>query len=176
MLTGGPGSGKTTLINLLKKEGYPCFEEASRKYIQMGKAEGKDDFFAEDPLTFSQLIWKDRKEQFFLASEMIEGNDKGHLVFFDRGLADVTAYLRHTKSPQNNWEKELSKYPYDKVFSIAPVASIYQKDDSRMETFQEALLLHQAIKESYHELGPLIEVPFLTPEDRMKFILKHCNE
>ena len=45
-----------------------------------------------------------------------------------------------------------------------------------METFQEALLLHQAIKESYHELGPLINVPFLTPEERMKFILKHCNE
>ena len=82
MLTGGPGSGKTTLINLLKKEGYPCFEEASRKYIQMGKAEGKDDFFAEDPLTFSQLIWKDRKEQFFLASEMIVGNDKMVILFF----------------------------------------------------------------------------------------------
>ena len=107
---------------------------------------------------------------------MIVGKDKNHLVFFDRGLADVTAYLRHTKSPQNNWEKELSKYPYDKVFSIAPVASIYQKDDSRMESFQEALSLHQAVKESYLELGPLIEVPFLTPEERMKFILKHCHE
>ena len=81
-----------------------------------------------------------------------------------------------TKSPQNNWEKELSKYPYDKVFSIAPVASIYQKDDSRMESFQEALSLHQAVKESYLELGPVIEVPFLTPEERMKFILKHCHE
>lgn len=142
----------------------------------MGKADGKDNFFAEDPLAFSQLIWKDRKEQYRLACEMIVGKDKNHLVFFDRGLADVTAYLRHTKSPQNNWEKELSKYPYDKVFSIAPVESIYQKDDSRMESFQEALSLHQAVKESYLELGPLIEVPFLSPEERMKFILKHCHE
>ena len=141
----------------------------------MGKAEGKDNFFAEDPLAFSQLIWNARKEQFSLANEMIVGNGKGGLIFFDRGLADVTAYLRHTKSPQNNWEKELSKYPYDKVFSIAPVASIYQKDESRMESFQEALSLHQAIEESYRELGPLINVPFLTPEERMKFILKHCH-
>ena len=140
----------------------------------MGKAEGKDNFFAEDPLAFSQLIWKDRKEQFRLASEMIVGKDKNHLVFFDRGLADVTAYLRHTKSPQNNWE-ELSKYPYDKVFDCSCCVHL-SKDDSRMETFQEALSLHQAVKESYLELGPLIEVPFLTPEERMKFILKHCHE
>jgi predicted ATPase len=142
----------------------------------MGKAEGKDNFFAEDPLAFSQLIWKDRKEQFHLANEMIAGNKRGHLIFFDRGLADVTAYLRHTNSPQNNWEKELSQYPYDKVFSIAPVAAIYHKDESRMESFQEALSLHQVVKESYEELGPLIEVPFLTPEERMRFILKHCDE
>lgn len=142
----------------------------------MGKAEGKDNFFTEDPLTFSKLIWNERKEQFRLADNIIASNDKGHFIFFDRGLADVTAYLRHTKSPQTNWEKELIGYPYDKVFSIAPVASIYQKDESRMESFLEALSLHQAVKESYQELGPIIEVPFLTPEERIEFILKHCNE
>lgn len=142
----------------------------------MGKAEGKDNFFAEDPLAFSKLIWNERKEQFRLADDIISSKDNVPLIFFDRGLADVTAYLRHTRTPQSNWEKELSQYPYDKVFSIAPVASIYQKDESRMESYQEALSLHQAVKESYQELGPLIEVPFLTPEERMKFILKHCNE
>ena len=141
----------------------------------MGKAEGKDNFFAEDPLAFSKLIWNERKEQFRLAEDIVLGNDQSHFIFFDRGLADVTAYLRHTKSPQSHWEKELSQYPYDKVFSIAPVASIYQTDESRMESFQEALSLHQAVKESYQELGPVIEVPFLTPKERMEFILNHCH-
>ena len=142
----------------------------------MGKTEGKHNFFAENPLAFSKLIWNDRKEQFRLAEDIYANNDKSHLIFYDRGLADVTAYLRHTKSPQSNWEKQLAKYPYDKVFSIAPVASIYQKDESRMESFLEALSLHQVVKESYQELGPLIEVPFLTPQERLKFILKHSNE
>ena len=62
----------------------------------MGKAEGKDNFFAEDPLAFSQLIWKDRKEQFHLANEMIVGNKRGHLIFFDRGLADVTRFYQRS--------------------------------------------------------------------------------
>ncbi|PTM01424.1 MAG: ATPase, partial [Candidatus Arcticimaribacter sp.] len=30
VISGGPGSGKTTLINLLKERGYICFEEISR--------------------------------------------------------------------------------------------------------------------------------------------------
>lgn len=98
------------------------------------------------------------------------------MAFFDRGLADVTAYLRHTKAPQLNWEKDLKKHPYDLVFCIAPVADIYQKDESRMESFQEALSLHKAVQKNYEELGLLIEVPFLSPEDRVDFILKHCNE
>ena len=142
----------------------------------MGKAEGKENFFAEDPLAFSQLIWNDRKEQFFQAEDIIAKNDKEHMIFFDRGLADVTTYLRHTNAPQKNWEMELQKYPYDLVFTIAPVAEIYQKDESRMESFDEALSLHQAVKESYQELGPIIEVPFLTPEERMAYILKKCRE
>ncbi len=142
----------------------------------MGKAEGKDNFFAEDPLAFSQLIWSDRKEQFRLAENIIVDNDKGQLIFYDRGLADVTAYLRHTKAPQKNWEKELEKHPYDLVFSIAPVAEIYQKDESRMESFDEAISLHQAVKESYQALSSIIEVPFLSPEQRMAYILKKCYD
>ena len=142
----------------------------------MGKAEGKENFFAEDPLAFSQLIWNDRKEQFLQAEDIIAKNDKEHMIFFDRGLADVTTYLRHTNAPQKNWEMELEKYPYDLVFTIAPVAEIYQKDESRMESFDEALSLHKAVKESYQELGPIIEVPFLTPEERMAYILKKCRE
>ena len=142
----------------------------------MGKAEGKNNFFEEDPLAFSKLIWKDRKEQFQQADNIVKDNNKGQLIFFDRGLADVTAYLRHTQFPQVEWEKELKAYPYNIVFSIAPVEAIYQKDESRMESFQEALSLHQAVKESYNELGALIEVPFLSPEERVKFILAHCHE
>ena len=127
-------------------------------------------------MAFSLLIWNDRKEQFDLAKKTIAENDKRHLNFYDRGLADVTAYLRHTKAPQKSWEKELEKYPYDLVFTIAPVAEIYQKDESRMESFDEAYSLHQAIKESYRELGPIVEVPFLSPEERMEYILKKCHE
>ena len=33
IITGAPGTGKTTIINALKKEGYSCAEEISRELI-----------------------------------------------------------------------------------------------------------------------------------------------
>ena len=34
ILSGGPGSGKTALINALAKQGLPCMPEAGRAIIQ----------------------------------------------------------------------------------------------------------------------------------------------
>ena len=62
------------------------------------------------------------------------------------------------------------------MFLIAPEESIYRQDKIRMETFQEAVGLHAAVKKNYEELGPVVDVPFLSPEERCAFILKHCHE
>lgn len=142
----------------------------------MGKEKGKENFFAEDPLAFSRFLWEGRKKQYKQALEVIPATNKEELLFFDRGLADVTAYLRHSDSPMLQWENTLKEYPYDHVFLVAPEASIYHQDESRMESFEEAMSLHAAVKKNYEELGPVIDVPFLPPEERCEFILKHCNE
>ncbi|MEC7173627.1 MAG: AAA family ATPase, partial [Bacteroidota bacterium] len=40
VISGGPGSGKTTLVNLLKDKGYRCFEEFSRILIDRAQKSG----------------------------------------------------------------------------------------------------------------------------------------
>ena len=40
VITGGPGSGKSTLINLLARSGYNCLKEFSRTLIQKYKNKG----------------------------------------------------------------------------------------------------------------------------------------
>ena len=41
IITGGPGAGKTTLINALADAGYPTFAESSRQLIeQQSQLEG----------------------------------------------------------------------------------------------------------------------------------------
>ena len=87
-LIGGPSTGKTTLINALKSSGYYCMEEISRQVTIDAQDNGIDQLFLKDPLLFSQQLLLGRQNQFTQANDL-----KQDLVFFDRGLPDVIAYL-----------------------------------------------------------------------------------
>ena len=150
-------------------------EEVSREYIAAGKAAGKENHFEEDPLAFSKLLWKGRIEQYHKAEEHFSNNPVEKFAFFDRSLIDVVAYLHHKNTTVEAWEEGLKTHPYDRCFLVAPVAEIYQTDHLRMESFEQAVVLHQQLVKSYKQYGQIVEVPFLSPEERVDFILKHCN-
>ena len=150
-------------------------EEVSREYIAAGKAAGKENHFEEDPLAFSKLLWKGRIKQYHKAEKHFVNNPDEKFAFFDRSLIDVVAYLHHKNTTVKAWEEGLKTHPYDRCFLVAPVAEIYQTDHLRMESFEQAVVLHQQLVKSYKQYGQIVEVPFLSPEERVDFILKHCN-
>ena len=175
VITGGPGSGKTTIINRLKKLDFHCFDEISRNFIALGKSNGKDNFFKEEPQTFSQFLWEGRLGQYRESEQMESQKNINPWLFFDRGLPDVVAYLKYMNHLIDGWENELNDYPYDLIFLICPEKSIYQQDKERMESFEEALEIHRLLQQTYHPLGRCIEVPFLTVDERVNFVLKNCK-
>ena len=152
-------------------KGYFCFKEISRDFIRFGKAKGINNYFKEDPHGFSKYLWEKRKEQF---TEAIKSDVP--LVFFDRGVHDVVAYLNHVKAPIRSWEKKLDEIQYDLVFLIKPVMQIYTQDEDRMETFDEALKVHESLQKIYSKSNmKLIHVPFTTPEKRLNIVLNECK-
>ena len=151
-------------------EGYICFKEISRDFIKLGKEKGIDNYFKEDPHSFSNYLWERRKEQFTEAQQSEES-----FAFFDRGVHDVVAYLNHVKAPINAWEKELDQFRYDLVFLVKPVALIYKQDEDRMETFDEALKVHESLEKTYSKSNiEVIHIPFTTPEKRLNITLNQC--
>ena len=52
LITGGPGTGKTSLINELKRNGYNCSEEIVRKITLIKRKEGHKQYFL-SKITFS---------------------------------------------------------------------------------------------------------------------------
>ena len=58
VITGGPGTGKSSLINELIKRGYTCLEEISRQVTLDAKKQGIDQLFLTNPLLFSELLFK----------------------------------------------------------------------------------------------------------------------
>ena len=171
-LIGGPGTGKTTLINALITKGYNCMEEISRQITLDAQEKGIDQLFLEEPLLFSEHLLMGRQKQFLKADTLQE-----EIVFFDRGLPDVVAYLDYLKSSYPDSFKIIcSQHNYDKVFILKPWKAIYQQDNERYETFEQALILHDFLVKTYTDYGyTIIDTPFGTVEERIDFILNHLN-
>ena len=172
-LIGGPSSGKTTLINALKSDGYYCMEEISRQITLDAQEKGIDQLFLEDPLLFSEKLLLGRRNQFTEAESINQD-----LVFFDRGLPDVIAYLDYLgNSYPKSFKTICSEHKYDYIFILKPWKAIYEQDNERYETFEQALEIHKFLLKSYSEFGYTIQdTPFGTVKERINFIINHLSE
>jgi len=172
VITGGPGTGKSTLINEFIKRGHTCLEEISRQVILDAKKEGIDQLFLTNPLMFSELLLKGRQKQ-FVDAELFENKT----VFFDRGLPDVLAYMDFIGDTcPDNFIETCKKFKYHTVFILKPWEAIYTSDNERYETFEQALEIHDHLVKTYESYNyNLIDVPFDTVENRTDFILNTLN-
>lgn len=168
MITGGPGTGKSTIINELIKRDYACMEEISRQVTLNAQKEGIAQLFLTKPLLFSKLLLKGRIEQ-FKASEKMDSKT----VFFDRGIPDVLAYMDYIGDAYpDDFVSQAKNFTYDTVFILKPWKAIYKSDNERYESFSEAEKIYGHLLKTYQNYNYLpINVPFGTVEERTNFIL-----
>lgn len=169
VITGGPGTGKSTLIKQLEKSGHPCLHEVSREVILKARKEGIEQLFLQNPLLFSEMVLAGRLKQFQELSQ-----SKEDLIFYDRGLHDVLAYLHYFDKPfPEKMHQTCENHSYDMVFILPPWKEIYSTDNERYESFEEAIKIHFHLENTYknYKYTP-IEVPKLPIAQRLSFILK----
>ena len=168
VISGGPGSGKTSLISHLERKGHTCMHEISREVTIAAQKKGISQLYLKDPLLFSEKILKGRLEQFLEAS----GGAKEY-VFYDRGMPDITGYLDYTgKDYPIGFSKTCKRNRYDAVFLLPPWKEIYSKDNERYESFKQAKELYPFLKKSYQKFDySVTEVPFGTIDHRVAYIL-----
>ena len=90
LITGSPGSGKTTIIKGLKNRGYEVFDELSRSLIRSPENSGNENLFLKNPIDFSEKLLKGRINQFIDAKKIKKA--KNNLVFYDRGIQEIFGY------------------------------------------------------------------------------------
>ena len=144
VITGGPGTGKTSVIKELMDRGYKCYDEGSRGIISQINLKGQT--FKSDPLSFSDSLYKARTEHYFDSQKK---EYKGKTVFFDRGIHDILAYLRYINKNNKYWENIILNYKYDTVFVFPPWKEIYTTDKERHEDFKESEEVNSAIIKLY---------------------------
>lgn len=149
VVTGGPGAGKTTLIERLAAQGFATVEEAGRRIIREQKASGGNATHDGDRLAYRALMFRDAIATY----ERMEAADGP--VFFDRGLPDLIGYSRLIGvAAPGELARAVAHYRYNKTVLIAPPwREIYGQDDERGQDFAEAAATHDAIRDAYIEAG-----------------------
>ncbi|MEO1033642.1 MAG: ATP-binding protein [Bacteroidota bacterium] len=172
VIAGGPGTGKTSIINHLKEQGFVCYDEISRQVTLQARKDGIEQLFLTEPLLFSEKLLEGRIQQFNNASR-----ERESVVFLDRGIPDVLAYMDYIGDPYPSYFIEASKVNlYDYVFILAPWQEIFISDSERYENFEQAIEIHHHLLSTYKRFGyQLIDVPFASVEQRSDFILEELN-
>lgn len=169
VITGGPGAGKTRLLNALAADGTTTIAEVARAIIKHQQAIKGD-----------ALPWKNKERytDLMLAAsirdykQVLDKRPKG-ICFFDRGVIDALCYaamIGYSISLPVMKEALACRY-HSPVFILPPWREIYATDTERKQTWEEAVYTYRQLKAVYQHYGyETIDVPTGRVEERKRFV------
>ncbi len=169
ILTGGPGGGKTSLLENLFLKGYNYVPETARQIIKDRLSKGLSPRPA--PKDFAKEIFKKDWENYI-------SNNHPSILFFDRSFLDSACMLFDSdKNAYYEIKKTHLENRYNnKVFIAPPWKEIYRTDTERDQSFEESIKVYNRIDEWYRQHGyDIIVLPKDSIENRAKFILSQVN-
>lgn len=177
VITGGPYSGKTTLVEALGRQGHGTVPEAAIDVIaelneELG-IEGQKKWRFEHRTEFQLRVLRlqVRREEEALRSG--EGP-----VFLDRSRLDGIAYCRHYGTPPPPELLEAAeRIRYDHVFVLDTLSHVHVRTASgRTSDRATSLALRERIVEVYAEYGyEPVPVPEMSVEERVRFVLERIG-
>ena len=168
IITGAPGTGKTSIITELKKRDFSCSKEISRDIIAEQIKKKGDILPWKDLNSFSQRVFLARLTQFINTP-----NNINH--FFDRGVIDVIAYMKLENHETSHFESKLKNIKYNKKVFYTPIwKDIYVKDVHRKESISKAIKIENQLLKIYKKHNyKMIEIPKFSVEERTDFIISY---
>ena len=168
VISGGPGSGKTTVLEELSRSGFKYAPEVARQIIQEQVEAGG-----------TALPWNDREAYTRLMLERSIESYREHTpasipMFSDRGIPDTLCYARLIGLTDTRFiEEACRQYRYASIVFLAPPwEEIYATDRERKQDFAEAERTFEEMLDVYVECGYTTTLlPKLPPVDRTQFIL-----
>lgn len=172
IITGGPGVGKTTLLDSFISDGYTVIPEAAREIIkEQAKRDGNGVPWKDNRLYTELMINRSIADY----KDAAKGNND-RPVFFDRGIPDSLCHWELCGNPfLEEMEKSIRDYRYGKiVFILPPWKEIYHTDSERKQSWEEAEYTYHKMMEVYKRYDyKAVIVPIGTIEYRKRFILSN---
>lgn len=172
ILTGTPGSGKTTIIHALKRQGYAVVEEAATDVITEQMRGNPEPW--RQPDFIDAIVHLQKQRQITTAAAPY------HLQFYDRSPLCTYALSRHLGYPPSahllaEIERMEREHIYQRqVFFIANLG-FCQPTEVRKISFEEALLFEQIHRETYISFGyDLVTIAPYSLAERVSCIIERC--
>lgn len=162
VITGGPCSGKTTVINNFADRGFYTAPEVARAYLNKLMKNGVDVHAHKASLTLQKKIvsLKLARENVLQTSQQI---------LFDRGLPDSLAYFSLHGLDLKGVLDVMNKRRYKQVFFLETLPLV--NDDIRKEDIHTVTQLTRLIFDAYISLDyDPIRVPVMGIKERYEFI------
>lgn len=165
VITGSSCSGKTTLIDILARNGFQTVPEAGRIYFEGELAKGRTiNEIRADPATFTRQVYA-------IMQKHEHGLRANHLNFLDRALPDGFAFFRIAGLDPHDILLDCFQHRYAAVFLLNRLP--YQKDGVRVADDETAEFLESWMLRDYRALGyEVIRVPVISPEERFEFVVE----
>ncbi|MGL5839379.1 MAG: AAA family ATPase [Sphingorhabdus sp.] len=167
VITGGPGTGKSTLLQALAATGLQTFPEVARTIL---KAPGGMAMRAERPAEFAVAMLKAQCDAWHAAEP--------GLSVYDRGFADIAGYLKLEALPIPDELEQACRHRHYQgpVFRAPPWREIYTGDEERIQTWEEALAGDAAVTAAWKHYGyRLIDLPFVPVTGRVAFVMEQLQ-
>ena len=172
IISGGPGSGKTSIIEKLASRGFTTVAETGRAIIREQLETGGDATHEGDAAAYGAEMLKRGIADY----KRMRGSDDP--VFFDRGIAELVGFFRLKGLPvPPDVASATHEFRSNRlVFLTPPWEAIYRQDAERRQEWAEAVRTFELIRDAYREAGyETVEVPEETVARRVRFILDEVD-
>ncbi|MDE1170568.1 MAG: ATP-binding protein [Verrucomicrobium sp.] len=167
VLAGAPSSGKTTLLEELRRQGFPCATEPARAYMEQELKKG----VPMEVIRADQEVLERRVKEWERADRASLPKDA--LVFVDSATdVDALAYMRWFGiEPSASWIDDARAVWFGAVYIMDRLP--FELDGLRTENDVVAEFLDRELEKVYRLQGArVVRVPLLPPAERAAFILE----
>ncbi len=178
ILTGTPGSGKTSVIKELEKLGHAVIHEAATDVISIEQAKGIERPWESND--FTEKIIRMQKERQMNSSRNIQFYDRAPFCTYALGK-----YLAHWKGREftpspvllDEIDRCLKNGVYQSQIFFFENIGFIEHTDARKISYEDALIFEQIHLDVYKEFGfDIVMVPKgLTVRQRCEFILERVK-
>ena len=172
ILTGTPGSGKTSLIRALEFTGFSVVAEAATDIIAYEQMQGVDEPWKNEDF-IDYIVRLQKQRQIALSDQHSE------IHFYDRSPICTYALAKYLNfHPSTLLIQEIERTRNDRVYEeivfFIDNLGFIENTNARQISFKESLKFEETHLAAYKKFGfSCVHIPAMPIEERAKLILEH---